>query len=156
MKIIKKVAKLSSSIHQRIREGRIGPNSSENQKNDGNGFIHYEHPNLESFKSNGVYDKLKKIQPKLQNLKRFFKSVGGKFKLWLSYIDWNESWVLSGLWFANAFVEGIIANWWTHKIFGLEFGVGMILAHGFLITQLLDLYQRTKKDGESTKLHKKK
>ena len=132
MKSIKKEAKLNSLIHEEIRK---------------NGFVHYKSSPLESFKSSGVYRIVNKIQPKLQDFKRLFKSMIEKPRLWASFVDWKEAAGALSVWLINAFIEGVVANWWTHKNFGLEFGWGMIIAHGFLINQGLDLYRRLKKDG---------
>ena len=98
---------------------------------------------------------MKNIQPKFQNLKRLFNSIIKKPRLWASKINWKETSRLLSLWFGEVLIEGFMANWSTHKLFGLEFGVGMIVAHGFLIKQLLDVYRRLRKDGEPTTIIKK-
>lgn len=116
------------------------------------GFVHYKSEAVESFKNNGIHNTIRKISPKLQNLKRFFKSMIEKPRLWSNNFDWKTIGNDSSLWFAEVLIEGVIANWWTHKIFELEFGVGMIIAHGFLIKQGLDLFLRLKQNGSSTKL----
>lgn len=137
MKDTKKEARQSSLINEKIRTS---------------GFIPYKNSIVESFKNNGIHSIIKNISPKLQNLKRSFKSIIGKPRLWAEHVDWKQARNDSSLWFLEAVIEGAIANWWTHKILGLEFGVGMIIAHGFLIKQTLDLYRRIIKDGSTTKL----
>lgn len=137
MKDIKKEAKLSSLINDKIRTS---------------GFVSYKSSVVESFKNNRIHSIIKNISPKFQNLKRLFKSIIGKPRLWATNVDWKQARNDSSLWFLEAVIEGAIANWWTHKILGLEFGVGMIIAHGFLIKQALDLYRRIIKDGSTTKL----
>jgi len=117
-----------------------------------NGFVTYRSTKVESFKNKGIHSIGRKLNPKLQNLKRTLNSIIGKPRLWMSNIEIKKSGRESSLWFLEVLIEGAIANWWTHKIFGLEFEVGMIIAHGFLIKQGLDLYTRIKKDGQPTKL----
>ena len=137
MKDIKKEVKQSSLINEKIRAS---------------GFVPYKSNIVESFKNNRIHNTIRKISPKLQNLKRSFKSIIEKPRLWAAHFDWKTIRNDSTLWFSEALIEGAIANWWTHKIFGLEFGMGMIIAHGFLIKQGLDLYRRIIKDGSNTKI----
>ena len=140
MKDIKKEVRQSSLIHDKIRNS---------------GFVPYGSNIVESFKNHRIYSLTEKIKPKLQNFKRSFNSITEKPRLWFSFIDGKE--VKKDLlpWFFEVIIEGIVANWWTHKIFGLDFGVGMIIAHGFLIKQGLDIYQRLMKHGNYTKISKK-
>ena len=140
MKTIKKEVRQSSSIHQKIREG---------------GFVKYKTPALEGFKNNRVYAIMKKIQPKYQNVKRFFKSMLEKPRLWFSFVDWKGTLSPVLIWIAEAFIEGVIANWSTHKLIGLDFGIGMIFAHGFLIKQFLGLYKIIKQNGRPKTILKK-
>ena len=133
MKDIKKETKQSSLVNERIRNS---------------GFVSYKTSALESFKNSKAYDILKKINPKLHNLKRFTKSIMTKPRLWVSFIEWKNVRRDLPIWFCEVLIEGVIANWWTHKIFGLEFGLGMIIAHGVLIKQGLNLIWRIKKDGQ--------
>jgi hypothetical protein len=127
-------------------------NSLQISKSSSSGFVSYKDENVGSFKSSRVYAIMNKIRPKLQNLKRLLNKFIQKPKLLLEVFDWKKAGSDSFSWFAEAVIEGAIANWWTHKIFGLEFGFGMIVAHGFLIKQMLDLYKRIIKDGSNTKL----
>lgn len=135
MKDTKEEAKLSSSINEKIRNS---------------GFVPYKTSNLESFKNSKVYDIINRIQPKVQDIKRSLKKLIDKPRLWISFIDKKKLFTDLSFWIVEAIIEGIIANWWTHKIFGLEFGFGMIVAHGFLIKQALSLYWRLKKDGQTS------
>lgn len=137
MKVIKKEAKQSLLIHEKIRNS---------------GFVPYGNKNLESFKSSRAYGIVKKIKPKLQNIKRLLNSITGKPRLWLDFIDWKRVKIDLLPWTIEVLIEGLIANWWSHKIFGLDFGIGMIIAHGFLIKQALDLHQRIKKDGATKQI----
>lgn len=132
MKDIKKEARQSSLMNSEIRRA---------------GFESYESTKAEGFKNSEAYNILNKIQPKLDNLKRLVNSIMQKPRLWASFVDWKTLRQDSSSWIVEAFIEGAIANWWTHKILGWEFGVGMIIAHGFLIKQGLDLYKRLKQNG---------
>ena len=137
MKDIKKEAKQSSLINDKIRNS---------------GFVHYKLSDLEGFKNSATHNIMKKVKPKLQNLKRRFNSFIEKPRLLLSFIDWEQTKKDIIPWSLEVILEGLIANWWTHKIFGLDFEIGMIIAHGFLIKQGLDLHRRIKKDGQHSKL----
>ena len=133
MKDIKKETRQSSLVNEMIRNS---------------GFVPYKISALESFKNSKAYNILKKINPKLHNLKRFIKSIMTKPRLWMSFIEWKNIKRDLPIWFCEVLIEGVVANWWTHKIFGLEFGLGMIIAHGALIKQGLNLIWRIKKDGQ--------
>lgn len=136
----------------KVTKEEIRRNLSMNKKNRSAKFVLYKTGKLESFKNSKVYSIIRKIQPKFQNLKRWMNAIIGKPRLWASIIDWKQSSKDSSVWFIEAVIEGAMANWWTHKIFGLDFGVGMIIAHGFLIKQGLDIHRRIKKDGQYSKL----
>ena len=133
MKDINGETKQSSLVNEKIRNSK---------------FMFYEISPLESFKNSKAYNILNKINPKLHNLKRFIKSIMTKPRLWMSFIEWKSIKNDLPIWFCEVLIEGVIANWWTHKIFGLEFGFGMIIAHGALIKQGLNLIWRIKKDGQ--------
>lgn len=137
MKNIKKEIKQNSLINNKIRDS---------------GFVSYKPNNVGSFKYNGIYKIINKVKPKLQNIKRVFNSMIGKPRLWVSFIDWVRVKEDLPLWFFEVLIEGFVANWTTHKIFGLEFGIGMIIAHGFFIKQGLDIYWRLKNNGSNSKL----
>ena len=139
MKRIKKEVRQNSSIQQKIRAAA---------------FVPYKTRIVESFKNSGNLTIWKKLKPKFNNLWRFFNSMLGKPKLWASFIEWKELRGIVALWFTEAFIEGVIANWWTHKIFGLDFSIGMIIAHGFLIKQGLGIHQRIKQNGPTTTILK--
>lgn len=138
-----------------MKKRNLKLNLSRKSKTPKNGFVHIDNSNLESFKNKRSYSIIKKIQPRLQNAKRFFKSILEKPRLWTNDIDWKENSKLILQWFVEVLIEGVMANWSSHKLLGLEFGIGMIIAHGFLIKQILDLYRRLKNNGETAKLVEK-
>lgn len=137
MKNINEETKQSSSINNKIRQA---------------GFVNYKNSIVGSFKYNGIHNIINKVKLKLQNLKRLLNSIIGKPRLWLSVIDWKKVFEDLPPWFLEVLIEGSVANWWTYKILGLDFGVGMIVAHGFLIKQSLDYYRRLKNNGSNSKL----
>lgn len=137
MKHTKKEAKQNLLINEKIRKAK---------------FVTYKSRKLESFKSMNLVKIVSKIKSKFQNLKRIFNSFVGKHSLWFSNVNWIGLRNDSFFWFFEVVIEGTIANWWTHKLFGLKFDVEMIIAHGFLIKQGLDLYWRLRKDGANSKL----
>jgi len=118
-----------------------------------NGFVPYS-SDLESFKKISYYNIATKVKSEIQNLKRLFNSIVGKPRLLASSIDFGKLKHDFLFWGSEAIIDGVIANWWTHKIIGLEFSIGMIIAHGFLIKQTLDLYQRIKYNGSNNSIFK--
>lgn len=116
------------------------------------GFVQASKSDLESFKSRLIHSSTKKIPSISLDHKRIFNSIMEKPRLWASKIDWGTTTKLFALWIGEVLIEGAMANWSTHKLLGLEFGLGMIIAHGFLIKQTLDLYWRLKKHGGPERL----
>jgi len=137
MKNTNEEKKQSSSINNKIRSC---------------GFVPYKTSNLESFKSSKAYAILRKFVPKFYNLKRTMNTIIEKPKLWFSFVRWDL--VKEDLfpWIFDVIIEGLILNWATHKLFGIEFSLGMVIAHGALIKEILSIHKRIKKDGQPTKL----
>lgn len=75
--------------------------------------------------------------------------------IWASKIDWPKLWGDVSLWFIVALIEGFTANIATHYLFGVKFSFMMVIAHGILINQGVDIYWRLRTNGPTTKLPQK-
>jgi len=66
-------------------------------------------------------------------------------------IRWKQIFYISVVWVLEALVEGLLANFATHYLFGVEFNLKMILAHGILIKQGLNIIERVRNKSEGIK-----
>lgn len=89
------------------------------------------------------------------NIKRSANKLIQTPKLWILKIDWKQVRNDVTIFIVESFIEGLTLSYVTHKLLGWEFNLGMILAHGFLIKQGLDIWQRLKKDGPISKIPNK-
>ena len=79
------------------------------------------------------------------------------FNLYKSKIDWVGARYDFAIWFANVCLEGIPLNIMSFFLFGIDFNPGTVLAHGIIVIHGLDIWQRLRKDGTSSKIpHKDK
>ena len=131
--------KPSSLIHQKIRNAAFVPIDKEQ-----NGTFKYLGNHLK-------FERFKKI---FLSLKRKVNSVFQHFKLVTKKFKWNDAVKDSFAWITEAMIEGLTANFATHNLFGLDFNVWMILSHGILIKQGLDIIYRLKQNGADSKLLK--
>ena len=132
MKVIKKETKQNSLIHQRIR------NAS---------FVPLESHSTEKFKYNLGFKVSKYINKKFIALKTICNKIIQKPQLWLQRIDFKAIISDGSIWLLEAFIEGFIINFVVWSLMGLKFSLITMLAWGFVVKQLLSIYQRLKKDG---------
>jgi hypothetical protein len=137
MKDIKKEAKQSSLIHQRIR------NAS---------FVPLESQDTEKFKYKLRFRMRKYINEKLIALKRICNKIIQKPRLWTQEIDFNAIKKDTAIWLVEALIEGFIVNFSVWALIGWRFTFLTMLGWGFAVKQLLSLYWRLKKDGSTTTL----
>lgn len=95
---------------------------------------------------------------KRYSTKIYFRVKTGFNKSWqipkkyLAEVDWVPVVRDSSIWIVEAAIEGFIANFATHFLFGVRFNLPIMLAHGFLIKQAMGIYWQLKKDGPSPKI----
>lgn len=149
--------KQSSSIHQRIRNAKVLVKSIDK---------------IERFKylvRHSVFERLKcGLKNQLNKRRRFFNLLIQVPKLWISKINFNlfiqkiKLWMKtmdlksmshdSIFWICEAFVEGLTANFATHYLFGIDFSFAILMSHGIIIKQGLDIFSRIKTHGSSAKV----
>jgi len=89
------------------------------------------------------------------SLKRSVNTIIQKPMLWASEVDWLKVREDTFFWVVGALIEGFTANIATHYLFGIKFSFMMVLAHGILISQGIDIYWRLRQHGSNTKLPQK-
>lgn len=137
---IERETKQSSSIHQKIRRAE---------------FIPIESTENKTFKYVPLRNIVSTLSKWIASLKRGVNTIIQKPRLWASNIDFPKLREDVSLWVVNALIEGFTANVATHFLFGLDLNFWMVLAHGILIQQGIDIYWRLRKDGPNTKIPQK-
>jgi hypothetical protein len=102
----------------------------------------------------GNYFKFERFKKIFLSLKRKVNSVFQHLQLITEKFKWKDAAKDSFAWITEAMIEGLTANFATHNLFGLDFNVWMILSHGILIKQGLDIIYRLKQNGADSKLFK--
>lgn len=121
----------SSSLHQQIRE---------------TGFVSVEEKGMIK------YPRMKRYLERLHSFKNKSWQIP---RLWMSQWDLPQAFAEAGLWVTEAFIEGFTANIATYYLFGVQIGIGMMLAHGIFIKQGLDIIWRVRGNGTHNKIQKK-
>lgn len=140
MSPINEEIKQSSSIHQKVR---------------GAGFVSLESKENKRFKYFSLHNIVSILSKWWISLKRSVNTIIQKPRLWASEVDWKKTREDTFFWFIEALIEGFTANIATHYLFGVKFSFMMVLAHGILIKQGIDIYWRLRKNGSTTKLPQK-
>jgi hypothetical protein len=73
-----------------------------------------------------------------------YNFIVDKLKKYYLYINWNILFKDVAVWFVEVFVEGLTANFATHFLFGVDFNIFIIFAHGIFIHQSLSIIDRLK------------
>ena len=137
---IKKEKALSSLIHQKINKAA---------------FISEEDDDTKTFKYNLSYSLSKYTNEKFIAIKGICIKIWQSIRLKLDKVDWAKArWALS-LWLINTFVEGVIVNFSVWGLFRWRFDLITIMAWGFAVDRLLNIYWRLKINGSTTKLPEK-
>jgi len=127
-----------------------------NQTNKLNaGFVSLDSDNSERFKYKIPLRLSKYNSDAFTAIKNTCNKIKGVIKLKLDRIDFKKASSATTVWLLNAFVEGLIVNFAVWGLLGWRFNFITIMAWGFAITQLLDLYWRLKINGTNTKLSEK-
>ena len=142
MSLIKRKAKQSSLIHQKIRKAS---------------FVPLESRNSEKFKYNVKLKYSKYINKKFIALKTFCNKIIQKPGLLIQKVDVKAIKQDALMWVMEAAVEGFIVNFAVWGIIGWKFNLITMLAWGFAVKQLLSIYRRLKKYGSASTIpHKNK
>lgn len=91
----------------------------------------------------------------IAHVKRKINSIIQKIGLWIKKVDWEKLRGDVSLWFTEAILEGLTANFVTHYLFGVELNLFTILAHGILIKQGISIWWRLRLNGSDAKIPKK-
>lgn len=94
----------------------------------------------------------KYVSDKLIGLKRFFNSQVQFIQKEVKNVKWKALFSSVSVWITEAFIEGLTANFATHYLLGLDFNMPIILAHGIVIKQGIDIYWRLRRNGEHKRL----
>ncbi len=140
MTAIKKEIKQSSSIHQRIRNASFVPLESHDTK---------------KFKYNPYLKGIKYINDKFIALKTICNRIIQKLRLWTQEVDFKAIRNDLSMWLFEASIEGFVINFIVWALIGWKFNFITMLAWGFAMKQLLDVYRRLRKDGSTSKIPKK-
>lgn len=136
----KKGERQSLSIHEGIRKASFVPiDSKDTKKFKYNSFLLIS----KYFKNHSLKFK-EKINKSWQTPKR-----------WVQEVDWKKINVDFLTWFLEVLIEGFIANFVTHFLFNVDFGVMMVIAHGFLIKQSISVYWQFRGNGSTATIPKK-
>ena len=129
--------KQSSLIHQKIRNAA---------------FVPIKAKTTEKYK----YALRHKLYQEIVRAKLAFKIplklLDSKIAILKGYIDWKPAFRDSSVWFAEAMIEGVTANFATHVLFDVQFTFWSIFAHGIIIKQGIDIYWRLRRDGSTTEI----
>lgn len=139
MKVLNKTEKLSSLIHQKIR------NAS---------FVQVE-GNSKRFKYNLNLKISKYVKDKFIILKTICNKIIQRPQIWLNNIDFKEIKVKGSSWLVEAFIEGFIINFIFWGLKGWDFNLITIFAWGFALKQLLSIYWRLRNHGSNTTIPQK-
>lgn len=111
--------------------------------------------NTKTFKYKFTLNLGKYINDKFIAIKNTCKKIKGVVQLQLNKFDFKTAGSISAIWLVNAFIEGVIVNFAVWGLLGWKFNFITIMAWGFAIKQLLDLYWRLRINGSNTKLPEK-
>lgn len=141
MEATRREPKLNSSIHQNIRSAE---------------FVELEFQEEKKFKYNYSVVRLS-LKKRLDAIKHQFTKLYQRIDLWCRKVDWKIMFGDMSLWLLEALVEGFVANFVTHHLFGMKFTPATVLAHGFLIKQGISVFWRLRiqQHGPITELSKK-
>lgn len=70
----------------------------------------------------------------------------------ISTTDWNTSAKKAATWVLNTALEGTVANFATHTLFGWPFTMTTAIAYGLIIYESLDIVERLRARGASPKI----
>ena len=139
MKAIKREARQSSLVHQKIREAS---------------FVPIESQDTETFKYNIGFKSIKYINDKFIVLKTICNKIIQKPRLWLDKINFKAVINDTTTWFIEAIIEGFLINFSFWALIGWKFNLITILAWGIAIKYLLGIYWRLKKNGSPSTVFK--
>ena len=111
--------------------------------------------NTDRFKYNFTLTTCRYINGKLIALKQTINKIKGIIQLKLNKFDFSFAIGAMSLWIINAFIEGLIVNFSVWGLLGWRFNFITIMAWGFAVKQILDLYWRLRINGTNTKLPEK-
>ena len=125
-----------------------------NQKIRGAAFLPVSSGRSKTFKYKLSLYISKKFDKKIQKIRKTANTALSIAKKALSVFKWRNILYGVSVWCAEVFIEGITANFATSQLLGLDFNPAMIIAHGIVIKQGIDIYHRLRKNnGEPSKLH---
>ena len=139
MKVLNKMEKPSSLIHQKIR------NAS---------FVQSEE-NTQRFKYNIGLRINKYIKDKFIILKTTCNKIIQKPQIWLDKVDFKEIKVQGITWLLESFIEGAIINYTFWALLEWKFNIITLFAWGIGLKQILSIYERIKNHGATTTIPKK-
>ena len=126
-----------------------------NPKSKGASFVFTDKKITDRFKYNFTLSGGKYINGKLIALKQTINKIKGIIQLKLNKFDFSFAIGAMSLWIINAFIEGLIVNFSVWGLLGWRFNFITIMAWGFAVKQILDLYWRLRINGTNTKLPEK-
>lgn len=137
IKNIRNEIKQSSSIQTKIRKAR---------------FVQIEPEKTKMFKLQGLRNLISKKNKHFINVNRKVNSVIQKTQLLLRRVNWVKVKYDSIIWIIGAGIEGFTFNFATHYLFGTQFDLMTVFAHGIIIKQGLSVYWRLRRNGSGTRL----
>jgi len=114
---------------------RTKPSLSRETRSNPASFVPIDASKTASIKYKLRYILNRKLSRQFIRWKRPINSIIQRPRLWADQVDWSVVKQDVAQWGLEVVVEGFIANFATHYLFGIPFTVPTVLAHGMIITQ---------------------
>jgi len=108
-------------------------------------FLPLENSNTKRFKYK-LHRYYTSIHSSLLNVKRAFQTLVDKLKNYLATVNFTNLFSDTSIWIVEALIEGLLINYTTHILFGLDFTVWSIPAYGIIFKKFVELINEFKKE----------
>jgi len=112
------------------------------------GFVIVKEPLVDKFKYWFNYNSTW-IKKWLLMLNKPFRYLNSEISLLLPQLKLKQALFDTLIWLSEAMLEGLIANFATHFLFGVRFSISTVLAHGIIIKQGISIYHTLRKNDSA-------